>query len=97
MPAFAVQTLVENAVKHGVERKRGGGAVTVRARRAADRLEVVVADTGAGLAPGGATFGVGLGNVSDRLRLLYGGAASLVVEPADPGARATLLLPLTSP
>lgn len=97
VPAFAVQTLVENAVKHGVERKRGGGAVTVRARRAADRVEVVVEDTGAGLAPGGAVYGVGLSNVDDRLRLLYGPAASLTVEPTGEGVRATLLLPLPSP
>ncbi len=94
VPAFAVQTLVENAVKHGVERKRGGGAVTVCARRAADRLEVVVEDTGAGLAPGGAVYGVGLGNVADRLRLLYGDGASLDVAPTETGVRATLLLPL---
>ena len=55
VPAFAVQTLVENAVKHGIERQRGGGAVQITARLLApdasgDRpLEVVVADTGAGL------------------------------------------------
>ncbi|WP_412067662.1 histidine kinase [Rubrivirga sp. IMCC43871] len=94
VPAFAVQTLVENAVKHGVEKQRGGGAVTVTARRAADSLTVVVEDTGVGLPPGGATFGVGLSNVADRLRLLHGDAASLTVAPTDDGARATLLLPL---
>ena len=97
VPAFAVQTLVENAVKHGVERKRGGGSVTVRARRAAGGVEIVVADTGAGLPSGGATFGVGLGNVSARLAMLYDGAAQLAVEPADPGARATLFLPTNPP
>ena len=102
VPAFSVQTLVENAVKHGIERKRGGGAVTVRARRATvgpdgpapGALEVVVCDTGVGLPPDGATFGVGLSNVADRLRLLYGDAATLVVTPDEPGARATLRLPL---
>jgi GAF domain-containing protein len=97
VPAFAVQTLVENAVKHGVERKRGGGSVTVRARRAADRVEVVVEDTGAGLAPGGAVYGVGLSNVHDRLRLLYGPRASLTVAPTDNGVRASLLHPPSAP
>ena len=97
VPAFAVQTLVENAVKHGVERKRGGGAVTVRARRAADAVEVVVTDTGAGLPPGGAVYGVGLSNVADRLRLLYGSAAALGVSPTDDGVRATLHLPSPPP
>ena len=102
VPAFAVQTLVENAVKHGIERKRGGGRVTVTARRAAPEgdpglLEVEVADTGAGLPPGGATFGVGLGNVADRLRLLYPDRGSLAVEPTGDGARALLQIPLPPP
>ena len=94
VPAFAVQTLVENAVKHGIERKRGGGAVTVAASRAAGALQITVTDTGAGLPPGGPTFGVGLRNVRDRLRLLHGDAAALEVAPRDVGARASLTLPL---
>ena len=56
VPAFAVQTLVENAVKHGIERQRGGGAVRIAARLIAadapdggEALEIIVADTGAGL------------------------------------------------
>ena len=95
VPAFAVQTLVENAVKHGIERKRGGGSVTVHARRAADHLTVTVRDTGVGLGPAGATFGVGLSNVRDRLDLLYGDAATLTVDPQDDGVLATLHLPLS--
>ena len=93
VPAFSVQTLVENAVKHGVERKRGGGAVTVRARRAAERLEITVDDTGVGLAPD-TPYGVGLSNVSDRLDLLYGDRAALAVTSREVGARSTLSLPL---
>lgn len=52
VPAFALQTLVENAVKHGIERKRGGGLVRLSARRSADgeAIEIEVADTGAGIA-----------------------------------------------
>jgi hypothetical protein len=57
VPAFAVQTLVENAVKHGVERKRGGGRVTVRARVEGGALAVEVRDTGAGLAVAAVTPG----------------------------------------
>lgn len=105
VPAFAVQTLVENAVKHGVERKRGGGRVAVRAYVADDgRLVVTVADTGVGipaLFPGadateGATafFGVGLSNVAQRLAQLYpdgDGTLALASEPG--GTVATLTLP----
>lgn len=49
VPAFAVQTLVENAVKHGIERKRGGGRVAVHASTRQESLVVVVADTGVGI------------------------------------------------
>ena len=112
VPAFAVQTLVENAVKHGVEQKRGGGRVSVTAVLEGGALVVEVADTGAGLAPhagdgaplgdgagpGGAGhpafYGVGLRNVADRLRQLYGDGARLTIEAAEPGTRAVLVLPL---
>ncbi len=93
IPAFAVQTLVENAVKHGIERKRGGGGVTVTAQRAADSVEITVTDSGVGLAPG-TPYGVGLRNVADRLALLYAGRATLTVAPQPPGTRAHLSLPL---
>ena len=110
VPAFAVQTLVENAVKHGVEQKRGGGRVSVRARVERGALVVEVEDTGAGLAwpsgdgaaPGGvadptAFYGVGLRNVSDRLRQLYGDGAALALAPRNPGTHASLVLPLAAP
>jgi K+-sensing histidine kinase KdpD len=96
VPAFAVQTLVENAVKHGIERKRGGGAVEVSASRTDNRLLIAVTDSGAGLSPEGATFGVGLSNVLGRLRLLYGDDALLEVSPLDIGVRATIQLPIDS-
>ncbi len=58
VPAFAVQTLVENAVKHGLERKRGGGTLRLASRRSGDRAEVCVTDTGLGIP---ALFGSGDG------------------------------------
>lgn len=107
VPAFAVQTLVENAVKHGIERKRGGGRVDVTARLADGVLLIDVTDTGAGLppllggdgAPEGAPsfYGVGLSNVNQRLVQLYGPDASLQITPRDPGARASLRIPTTHP
>ncbi len=60
VPAFAVQTLVENAVKHGIERKRGGGTLTLASRRHAEHAELCVTDTGLGIpALFGATAGPG--------------------------------------
>ncbi len=100
LPAFAVQTLVENAVKHGVERRRGGGAVRVAARvDAAGALVVAVSDTGVGIpalfgARGRRDFhGVGLGNVAARLRGLYGSSDGLRISSTPKGTTATLTLP----
>ncbi len=99
LPAFAVQTLVENAVKHGVERRRGGGSVRVEARvDDAGALVIAVTDTGVGIPAlfGGdaADFhGVGLGNVAARLRGLYGAAGGLRISSTPNGTTATLTLP----
>jgi len=49
VPAFALQTLVENAVKHGIERRRGGGTLTLSARPDGEFLAIGVRDTGAGI------------------------------------------------
>ncbi|MEL6616259.1 MAG: histidine kinase, partial [Bacteroidota bacterium] len=101
VPAFAVQTLVENAVKHGIESQRGGGDVTVCARVASGDVEIEVADTGVGIpalfdgGDGQAEFkGVGLSNVTDRLRQLYDDANRLTIRSSPDGTVATLTLPL---
>ena len=49
MPSFALQHLVENAIRHGIARRTGAGVVEVRARREGDVLELSVADDGAGI------------------------------------------------
>jgi signal transduction histidine kinase len=82
VPPMALQTLVENAVRHGVAPAPGGGAVTVAARVEGDAVEVLVEDTGVGAAPGALADaeGVGLANTDERLRLLFGEASALRVE-----------------
>ena len=69
-----LQPLVENAVKHGVSRKIGGGRVTIEAHLEQGDLRLAVRDTGVGVREGAAVFedGVGLRNVRDRLMRLYG-------------------------
>jgi LytS/YehU family sensor histidine kinase len=94
-PPNLLISLVENAIKHGIEPSAGGGKVTVRARRDGTSLVVAVEDTGRGL--GSSTRrgqGVGLANVRDRLAALYGTQGGFTLEPGDPaGARATLFIP----
>ncbi|HEY0954794.1 MAG TPA: histidine kinase [Roseateles sp.] len=95
LPPLMLLTLVENAVRHGVEPLAQGGEIRVTARQDDTRLVVDVADTGAGLQQATSTPGQGLGlaNVRDRLASLYGTAAHLSIQQADGGgvlARITL-------
>jgi signal transduction histidine kinase len=94
-PPMMLQSLVENSIKHGLEPKPEGGALTISADIANGRLRVTVADTGLGFAvaaqPG---TGVGLANVRERLAALYGGAARLSVEANSPsGTIVTIEVP----
>ena len=92
-------SLVENAIKHGVEPAADGGRITIVARRVEDRLEVTVTDTGRGLAASAAAApratASGLANVRERLAALYGARGRFRIEEHAPrGARATIAIPL---
>ena len=94
-PTMMIQTLVENAIKHGLEPKPEGGSLTVKAEVRHGKLAVSVADTGLGFgqAPTAGT-GVGLANVRERLQLLYGNRASLTVaENPGGGTVVTITVP----
>lgn len=96
VPSFAVQHLVENALRHGIAKRTDAGRLVVSARRDGDRLEVTVSDDGAGLAPGAADQkGRGLDKTRERLRTLYpeGGASLEVVAGRERGAVARLRVP----
>jgi hypothetical protein len=95
-PPLMLPSLVENAVKHGIEPQREGGRIEVVAVRDGERLSVIVRDTGRGLGeaslePGS---GVGLDNLRQRLQAMFGSAASLTLESNTPqGVIATVTLP----
>jgi signal transduction histidine kinase len=95
VPNFAVQHLVENAIRHGVSRSPTAGQVSVTARRSADTLIVEVADDGPGFADrGSGPHGHGLENTRGRLRVMYGDRASLTVRRRESGGTiATLVIP----
>jgi signal transduction histidine kinase len=97
MPAMMLQTLVENAIKHGLEPVPGGGSIWIIARARDGQVSVTVADDGRGLGGESSGTGIGLKNVRERLRLAYGDAASLAVTSNFPkGVAATLTLPLAA-
>jgi hypothetical protein len=94
LPPMMLQTLVENAIKHGLEPRTAGGTVWIRARSADDAVSVTVADDGEGFNTKSSGTGIGLKNVRERLRLAYGGAASLAVVANFPaGVAATITVP----
>jgi signal transduction histidine kinase len=94
LPPLLLQPLVENAVRHGLEAKQGGGDVAVRVTRDADRLLLEVQDTGVGLAQD-SRAGVGLTNVRARVRAVSQGRGSMTIEHNEPhGLCVCIALPL---
>ena len=83
-PPSLLITLVENAIKHGIEPRPGPGRIEIDAVRDGDTLRVQVRDDGAGLQPGLST-GVGLANVREQLAARYGARAAFVLSPAAEG------------
>jgi len=94
-PPMALLTLVENAVRHGIDPSENGGRISVSAQRGADgTLHLAVSDTGMGLNPL-AQPGTGLNNLRARLAAFFGPRAELVLEDQVPhGLRAEIRVPL---
>ena len=98
-PAMMLQTLVENAIKHGLEPKSGGGTIWILARATGDNdarnVAVTVADDGRGFGSETAGTGIGLKNVRERLRLAYGDKATFnIVANFPAGVAATITVPI---
>jgi LytS/YehU family sensor histidine kinase len=97
VPAFVLQPLIENAVRHAIAPRESGGAITIEAQRAGGVLRVVIVDDGPGVRDDGRANGpgrIGLTNTRDRLRRLYGdrGRVELASGP-NGGTRATIEIP----
>lgn len=99
VPALILQPLVENAIRHGIEPRRGPGRIAIEAKREGEQLHLTVRDHGRGLASDepnkAARTGIGLANTQARLRGLYGEAQSFSFGKAEPqGCQADIRLPL---
>ena len=93
-PPLMLPSLVENAIKHGLEPQREGGSVMITAQAQDGKLRLVVSDTGRGF---GDTVGAGVGleNIRERLAALYGAGAKLTLESNSPtGVIATIEAPM---
>lgn len=96
LPVLTVQPLVENAVKHGITKKRGGGVLTVSTREKPGCYVITVADTGVGFDPehymdDGAPH-VGIENVRARLEGMAGGILKITSSPGS-GTTAVIIIP----
>jgi two-component system, LytTR family, sensor kinase len=98
VPAMSVQPLVENAVRHGVERQAGLGRVAISARIVGGDVELRVSDDGIGIEPerleavlAGAGGGIGVSNVDARLRATFGERYALRIE-SDVGEGTTAVM-----
>lgn len=95
VPPLMLISLVENAVKHGVEPKIGAAHIAVRARRIDTEgeplLEISVSDDGVGFGEAASGHGIGLANIQERLRSYFGQRASLTLKVLPEGGIAAIL------
>lgn len=97
VPTLILQPLVENAVRHGVDRSEDTTTIRIAAADRDGRLHLIVEDDGGGEAPARRGTGLGLANVRARLEAHFGPDGRLIVAPLPPGGfRAEIELPLAA-
>lgn len=93
VPPMSVQALVENAVKHGIAPKVGGGEICVAASAESDHLRIEVSDSGFGFDLSMVPPGHGLDNLTERLNALFGDNARLNAFRRDGHSVVEIVLP----
>jgi signal transduction histidine kinase len=83
-PPMSLLTLVENAVRHGIDPSEEGGRIDIHATRGAGRCHLRVVDTGVGLQATGRGMGTGLAALRERLQLVFAGDAKLHLSQVEP-------------
>jgi two-component sensor histidine kinase len=93
-PPMTLLTLVENAVRHGIDPSETGGAIVIGVRLESSRCIASVTDTGVGLKVAGRGLGTGLVSLRERLQLAFGAEAQLLLSEVVPhGVRAEVSFP----
>ncbi len=93
-PPMTLLTLVENAVRHGIDPSEEGGRIEIEVRQEGARCRVRVSDTGVGLRVAGSSLGTGLATLRERLQLIFGNDARLELKADRPrGVTAELDFP----
>ncbi|HEY1263393.1 MAG TPA: histidine kinase [Terriglobales bacterium] len=90
VPSMLLQPLVENSIKHGLSAKIDGGSIFLRSRLNGSKAIIEVEDDGVGMGPvpldrlgEGSRPGIGMSNVAERLKVLYGDAAAMTIESGE--------------
>lgn len=84
-PPTTLLTLVENAVRHGIDPSEEGGSIDIHVQRRGDRCVIRVSDTGVGLRQTDQGLRTGLSTLRERLQLMFGGDAQLRITPQERG------------
>src|SRR6185437_2614163 len=98
VPSMMLQPLVENSIKHGLSQKMGEGRITIKSHRDGDHAIIDIIDNGLGIPPADAFrvkgTGIGLRNVNERLRVIYGANYQLQLDsvPGE-GTCARIMIP----
>ena len=96
VPSLILQPAIENAIKHAITPKKSGGIISISSEIIDGKLVLSVADNGEGFQDGPSQIGVGIKNMQERLRVLYGDAAELTLANSENGGvLATITLPAT--
>lgn len=90
-PPMLMQPLVENAVRHGIEPKLGGGEIFIRADVAQGKLCIEISDSGVGLPGDAGNDGAGLANIRARLDTLFGTSGKLLLQNNSSGGVTAML------
>ena len=97
-PSTTLLTLVENAVRHGIDPSEEGGHIDIDIQRRGDRCVIRVSDSGVGLRPATQGLGTGLASLRERLQFVFGGDAELRITAQAPrGVCAELDVPALAP
>ena len=101
VPSMILQPIIENSIKHGLSRKIGGGRILIRTTRRDGAAQIAILDDGLGMTPERLSEafqgGIGLSNVGERLRVIYGETCQIRLESIlDRGTTVTLEIPDTA-
>ncbi|MBI4649839.1 hypothetical protein HY745_00775 [Candidatus Desantisbacteria bacterium] len=102
-----MQPIIENAIQHGVSQKIEGGCVEIISKMQKDFIKIIIKDNGIGIPPGelkkiltpgyGKGMGVGLSNINDRLKIIYGKEFQVkIFSVLEKGTEVHLQIPLVS-